>query len=170
MWLLTFRAIFWTWGHAANATRAHYLFCTIFHFSEWVTYFYFYSYFNCFIKQLKLWMFLICFALGFTHLKEKSVVWVEPMLCVGWPQLLPLLLKKKIHPSPLRYTFLCVLSLLTFTLARYVFVIFFHHSFIMPISHQNCWLLSFTQASFKLIPFLNSFIFLYPSLTLHIHF
>ena len=38
-----------------------------------------------------------------THLKEnKSVVWVEPMLCVGWPQIFgktPLLLKKKIKLS-----------------------------------------------------------------------
>ena len=27
-----------------------------------------------FMKQLKLWMFLICFALDLTHLKGKSVV------------------------------------------------------------------------------------------------
>ena len=51
-----------------------------------------------FMKQLKLWMLLICFALGLTHLKGKSVVWVEPMLCVGWPQIFgktPLLMKRK---------------------------------------------------------------------------
>ena len=41
------------------------------------------------MKQLKLWMFLICFALGFDSFEgKKSVVWVEPMLCVGWPQIL----------------------------------------------------------------------------------
>ena len=45
---------------------------------------------------------LICFALGLDSSDGKSVVWVEPMLCVGWPQIFgktPLLMKKKTSMS-----------------------------------------------------------------------
>ena len=55
------------------------------------------------MRQLKLWIFFICFALGFDSSEgKKNVVWIEPMLCVGWPQIFgktPYTAKKKIFLS-----------------------------------------------------------------------
>ena len=51
-------------------------------------------------KQLKLWMFLICFALGFDSSEgKKCCVSRAYAVCVGWPQIFgktPLLLTKKL--------------------------------------------------------------------------